>query len=80
MSRSKKAGATVSARFAHLRHIATYANLDARGYGDIWTMTLSEYENSSKKKQWQYRLYRNPLVMSGLGVLFTFLLANRLPG
>lgn len=67
-------------RFAHLRHHVTYANLDARGYGDIWTMTLSEYESSPKKKQWQYRLYRNPLVMIGLGALFTFLLANRLPG
>jgi acyl-lipid omega-6 desaturase (Delta-12 desaturase) len=80
MSTSKNAGATASARFAHLRHHATYANLDARGYGDIWPMTLSEYESSPKKKQWQYRLYRNPLVMNGMGVLFTFLLANRPPG
>lgn len=66
-------------RFAHLRHHATYANLDARGFGDIWTMTLTEYETSPKKKQLQYRLYRNPFVMIGLGALFTFLLANRLP-
>jgi len=34
---------------------------------------------SIKKKKLQYRLYRNPLVMIGLGALFTFLLANRLP-
>lgn len=66
-------------RFAHLRHHGTYANLDARGFGDIWTMTLSEYENSPKKIQLQYRLYRNPVVMFGLGAMFTFLLANRLP-
>ncbi|RJQ83932.1 MAG: fatty acid desaturase [Desulfobacteraceae bacterium] len=66
-------------RFAHLRHHVTYANLDARGFGDIWTMTLAEYESSSRKKRLQYRLYRNPLVMIGLGALFTFFLANRLP-
>lgn len=66
-------------RFAHLRHHVTYANLDARGFGDIWTMTLNEYENSTKKKRLQYRLYRNPAVMMGLGAVFTFLFSNRLP-
>lgn len=66
-------------RFAHLRHHVTYANLDARGFGDIWTMTRTEYENASKKKRLQYRLYRNPVVMMGLGALFMFLLRNRLP-
>lgn len=66
-------------RFAHLRHHVTYANLDARGFGDIWTMTLTEYENVSKKKRLQYRLYRNPVVMMGLGAVFMFLLRNRLP-
>ena len=66
-------------RFAHLRHHVTYANLDARGFGDIWTMTLAEYQASTKKKQLQYRLYRSPAVLIGLGALFTFLLSNRLP-
>jgi omega-6 fatty acid desaturase (delta-12 desaturase) len=66
-------------RFAHLRHHTTYANLDARGFGDIWTMTLTEYQNVSKKKRLQYLLYRNPVVMIGLGALFMFLLRNRLP-
>ncbi len=66
-------------RFAHLRHHVSYANLDARGFGDIWTMTLAEYENGSKKKRLWYRLYRNPVVMMGLGALFMFLLRNRLP-
>lgn len=66
-------------RYAHLRHHATYANLDARGFGDIWTMTLTEYENSSRIKRLQYRLYRNPIIMLGLGTMFFFFLANRLP-
>jgi omega-6 fatty acid desaturase (delta-12 desaturase) len=66
-------------RFSHLRHHATYANLDARGFGDIWTMTRSEYEDLPKRKKLQYRLYRNPVVLIGLGVIFNFLLGNRLP-
>jgi len=42
-------------------------------------MTLTEYANASKKKRLQYRLYRNPVVMLGLGALFMLLLRNRLP-
>ena len=66
-------------RFSHLRHHASYADLDARGFGDIWTMTLTEYEESSKGKQLFYRIYRNPWVLFGLGALFSFLLRYRLP-
>ena len=66
-------------RFSHLRHHASYANLDARGYGDIWTMTLTEFKNSSKWKRLSYRIYRNPFVLIGLGALFSFLLRYRLP-
>jgi len=66
-------------RFSHLRHHATYANLDARGYGDIWTMTRTEYQAAARGKQLAYRCYRNPLVLLGLGALFTFLLRHRLP-
>lgn len=66
-------------RFIHLRHHGTYANLDSRGFGDVWTMTLTEYQDSPKRKRLLYRLYRNPLVLIGLGALFNFLLHNRFP-
>lgn len=66
-------------RFCHLRHHAKYANLDARGFGDIWTLTREEYEASSRTVQRLYKLYRNPFVLIGLGALFNFLLHNRLP-
>ena len=66
-------------RYSHLRHHVTYANLDARGFGDIWTMTLAEYEDSPKRTRMVYRLYRNPVIMLGLGAVFTFLLSNRFP-
>lgn len=66
-------------RFSHLRHHASYANLDARGFGDIWTMTRTEYRDSSKATRLSYRLYRNPVVLLGLGAMFSFLLRYRLP-
>ena len=66
-------------RFSRLRHHATYADLDARGFGDIWTMTRAEYEASAKKTKLAYRFYRNPVVLTGLGALFSFLLRFRIP-
>lgn len=66
-------------RSSHLRHHATYANLDARGFGDIWTMTRTEYEVASLAKKLSYRFYRNPVVLIGLGALFSFVLRYRLP-
>jgi acyl-lipid omega-6 desaturase (Delta-12 desaturase) len=66
-------------RFSHLRHHASYADLDARGFGDIWTMTRTEYEKGSKAQRIAYRLYRNPLVLFGMGTVFSFLLRFRLP-
>ncbi len=61
-------------RFTHLKHHGTYANLDSRGYGDIWTMTKKEYDDASKMQRLRYKLYRNPLVLFGLGM---FLLSKR---
>jgi omega-6 fatty acid desaturase (delta-12 desaturase) len=66
-------------RFSHLRHHGACANLDARGFGDIWTLTLKEYNSLPKSKQLIYRLYRNPVVLIGLGSFFTFLIGNRFP-
>jgi acyl-lipid omega-6 desaturase (Delta-12 desaturase) len=66
-------------RFSHLRHHASYADLDARGFGDIWTMTRSEYDKASKAKQLSYRFYRHPVILLGLGAVFSFLLRFRLP-
>ncbi len=61
----------------HLIHHGTYADLDRRGIGDIWTMTVEEYCSSSKLKRIGYRLYRNPLIFLLIGPGYTFLLAQR---
>ncbi|MFW6274332.1 MAG: fatty acid desaturase [Spirochaetota bacterium] len=66
-------------RYSHLRHHATYADLDSRGFGDIWTMTKAEYETAPKSTRISYRLFRHPLILLGLGPVFTFLMRFRLP-
>ncbi|SFK08462.1 omega-6 fatty acid desaturase (delta-12 desaturase) [Halobacillus dabanensis] len=62
---------------SHSIHHATSGNLDKRGTGDIWVMTVDEYVEASLKERIAYRLYRNPIVMFGLGPLYLFLVSNR---
>lgn len=61
----------------HSIHHATSSNLDKRGVGDIWVMTVEEYKEASAFEKLSYRLYRNPLVMFGLGPFYLFLITNR---
>jgi omega-6 fatty acid desaturase (delta-12 desaturase) len=61
----------------HSVHHATSGNLDKRGTGDIWTLTVDEYLAAPLRLRLAYRFYRNPLVMFGLGPIYVFLLKNR---
>jgi len=61
----------------HSVHHATSGNLDKRGTGDIWVMTVDEYLAASFWSKVAYRLYRNPIVMFGLGPIYLFLITNR---
>jgi omega-6 fatty acid desaturase (delta-12 desaturase) len=61
----------------HLIHHGTYADLDHRGVGDIWTLTVEEFRAASRLKRIGYRLYRNPIVFLGLGPGYFFLIAQR---
>ncbi len=63
--------------YAHHVHHETVGNLDKRGIGDVWTMTVSEYLESSRWRKIVYRFYRNPVTMFGIGPLFVFLIGNR---
>lgn len=62
---------------AHLIHHRTSGNLDKRGVGDVWTLTVEEYKNLPPRKRLFYRIYRNPLIMFGLGAGLMFLIMNR---
>ena len=52
-------------RYEHARHHATAGDLDRRGFGDVWTMTVDEYRQASWLQRLGYRLYRNPLRDAG---------------
>jgi omega-6 fatty acid desaturase (delta-12 desaturase) len=62
---------------SHQIHHETAGNLDKRGIGDVWTLTVEEYKNCSAWKKIVYRLYRNPVTMFGIGTLLVFLISNR---
>jgi omega-6 fatty acid desaturase (delta-12 desaturase) len=61
----------------HAVHHATAGDLDRRGVGDIATLTVSEYQALPPRRKVAYRLFRNPLVMFGLGWLFVLMLKPR---
>lgn len=65
---------------SHAKHHATSGNLDKRGDGDIWILTVEEYASAPFWKRMAYRFYRNPLVMFGLGPFGVFLVQYRFNG
>jgi omega-6 fatty acid desaturase (delta-12 desaturase) len=66
-------------RSEHAAHHATSGDLDHRGVGDIWTLTVQEYLESSRWKRFAYRLARNPVLLFLLAPLFVFLVKHRIP-
>jgi omega-6 fatty acid desaturase (delta-12 desaturase) len=64
-------------KHSHSIHHATSGNLDKRGIGDMWVLTVEEYVAASFWTKIQYRLYRNPLIMFGLGPIYIVLISNR---
>jgi omega-6 fatty acid desaturase (delta-12 desaturase) len=63
----------------HARHHATAGDLDRRGTGDVWTMTVDEYLAAPKLERLWYRIFRNPFVLLILGPIFVFIILQRLP-
>jgi acyl-lipid omega-6 desaturase (Delta-12 desaturase) len=66
-------------RRSHAVHHASSGNLEQRGIGDIHTLTVREYLALSRWRRLGYRLYRNPIVMFGLGPAYLFIVQHRLP-
>lgn len=64
---------------AHAMHHATSGNLGNRGFGDIDTLTVTEYNALSSSKRLSYRVYRNPLVLFVFGMPYHFIIGHRIP-
>jgi omega-6 fatty acid desaturase (delta-12 desaturase) len=65
-------------RFDHAVHHGTAGDLDRRGQGDVPTLTVTEYYERPWQQRLGYRLFRNPLVMFGLGPIWSLMIGPRL--
>lgn len=63
----------------HAIHHSHVGNLDQRGIGDVWTLTVDEYDNLSKWKKLYYRIYRNPVILFAIAPFILFVLWFRFP-
>jgi omega-6 fatty acid desaturase (delta-12 desaturase) len=65
-------------RHDHAVHHAASGDLERRGVGDVFTLTVAEYNARTPRGQLGYRMLRNPLVMFGLGPIFAMIIGPRL--
>jgi omega-6 fatty acid desaturase (delta-12 desaturase) len=64
---------------SHAIHHANAGNLEHRGIGDIYTMTVDEYLQQSTWGKLKYRLYRHPLFLFVLVPTLLFVVLYRFP-
>lgn len=65
-------------RHNHAVHHGTAGDLDRRGTGDVPTLTVEEYLARPWKQRLGYRLFRSPLVMFGLGPIWSLMIGPRI--
>jgi omega-6 fatty acid desaturase (delta-12 desaturase) len=66
-------------RRSHAIHHAHHAELEERGIGDIWTLTVEEYHQAPWWQRIAYRVFRNPIFLFGLAPTINFVVLTRLP-
>lgn len=66
-------------RWEHSVHHSNSGDLDNRGTGDVWTMTVEEYIKSSRWRRFAYKLSRNPFILFGIAPLYLFIVHQRIP-
>lgn len=66
-------------RWEHAVHHASSGDLDRRGAGDMWTLTVKEYLEASRWKRFAYRLARNPFILFVIAPVFLFVVKQRFP-
>jgi acyl-lipid omega-6 desaturase (Delta-12 desaturase) len=65
-------------RHNHAVHHGTAGDLDRRGTGDIATLTVEEYRSRPWRQRLGYRMFRNPLVMFGIGPVWSLMIGPRI--
>lgn len=63
----------------HGIHHANAGNLEGRGIGDVYTLTVKEYQQRSRWGKIKYRLYRHPLFLFLFIPAIIFILWYRFP-
>lgn len=63
----------------HAFHHTASGDLERRGIGDIWMMTVQEYMAAPRLKRLWYRIYHHPVCLLGIGPLLHFGARHRLP-
>ncbi|MRU16406.1 fatty acid desaturase [Roseovarius sp. A21] len=66
-------------QYNHNLHHAYLGNLDHRETTEVYTMTLAEWQAAPWRRRLWYRLYRNPVLMLGLGGVYAYFIAYRWP-
>ncbi|MGE5376407.1 MAG: fatty acid desaturase, partial [Bacteroidota bacterium] len=66
-------------RHEHAIHHATSGDLDRRGTGDVYTMTVQEYLDAPWWKKTGYRVMRNPFALFVIGPILVFVIGERIP-
>ncbi|MBN2556602.1 MAG: fatty acid desaturase [Anaerolineales bacterium] len=66
-------------RKSHNTHHATVGDLDRRGVGDVWTMTVEEYKAASAIQRFAYRIVRTPFFTFLIGPPLMFFVMQRIP-
>ena len=64
-------------RWEHAIHHSAAGDLDRRGLGSVWTLTVQEYLEASRWKRFAYRLARNPFVLFVIAPFFLFVIKHR---
>ena len=64
-------------KWEHSVHHSASGDLDRRGTGDVWTMTVDEYLGSSRRIRFIYRAMRNPFILFMIAPLYLFLIRER---
>lgn len=61
----------------HAIHHATAGDLDRRGVGDVYTMTVEEYLAAPWYKKLGYRIMRSPAILFTVGATIVFAISHR---